>query len=402
MRLEEHDNFRNLKQNISEIVWNYLRHRLHVALPPADYSLVIGVPRTLGSYSIGSLLGHGAYGVVMKLYPLGSDPEERRVDPALGNRGVTFQEMCLALTESNNGMELTEAELWHHWTDLPEPEVSQKAVTILPKVEKTHLVGLKTVATQISIWKRLSSEDQAHPNLVKLEEVMHSETHLFFIMQYGGSENLYQRLSCRAERPLSSRKTKDIIVQCSSGLSYMHMVVQTRIVLRDIKPEAILVTEASGKVTIKFSDFDVARLVPHTANARSVSKFGTFPFTAPEVHIAQSHDALAADIWSMGCVFLEVTCSVHIIERNVFHSTTVPGCFDAERLLGLYERIHSYFNQENAVRSILEQHLQPDMQHTLEHSNRLLAGMLDVHEEQRWNAEQMRVGVEVFSDTSPA
>jgi serine/threonine protein kinase len=83
------------------------------------------------------------------------------------------------------------------------------------------------------------------------------------------------------------------------GLRYLHDV---KIRHRDIKPQNILVQAERVLLT----DFGISLDWEHLSRSTTTADSGkTWPYAAPEVAFNQNRNS-ASDIWSLGCVFLEM------------------------------------------------------------------------------------------------
>lgn len=384
------DRFTSTREAIADSVWTYLRLRLRVALPGIDDNIPHGEPRILGNYAVGLRIAIGCDATVHRLHIPDTERQDRRVDPQLDNRAVTLEEMQLALAPEK----LSESEVWERFTSLAISEVEPMAVKVTSKEKKTNLAGLKSVSAHVAVWELLSNDQFAHPNITKLAEVMHSETHIFYLMQYGGSETLFQRIRHRSlnRRPLSSRKTREVIVQCIAGLTHMH--IGPGIAHRDMKPENVLVSESSGNLAIKITDFDASLTVDARATYRS--RLGTFPFSAPEVHLEDSFNPFAADIWSLGVTLLEVMCFVSFLETLISVRHMRRESFgDRAVAQDCYRRIHEHFSRPDAVRDILAEHLRPEMQFAGPSLETIMNGVLSVaHVDERWDAQRLETAAQ--------
>jgi serine/threonine protein kinase len=95
---------------------------------------------------------------------------------------------------------------------------------------------------------------------------------------------------------------KSIMKQLLMGLDYLHS--DTLIAHRDIKGANILISE-QGQVQI--TDFGLARILnPKNKAAQYTTKVITLWYRAPEVLLCYPNYNFGVDIWSMGCVFVEL------------------------------------------------------------------------------------------------
>jgi serine/threonine protein kinase len=245
---------------------------------------------------------------------------------------------------------------------------------------------------QIHVMKLLSSDAQQHPNITKLYEIYHTDSEILFRLEDGGAQSLHKRLVLRdsnKEPFLGPRKATTIIQQCVSALTHMHLL---EVAHRDLKPENIIVSETPMDVKIKVTDFDTASVISPGVTSRNT--VGTFPFIAPEVVLKHSYDPLPADIWSLGIVFLEVTCCVHVLE---FQPYTMAPRRTARRLrqqryvetIALMG-IKACFEDPVHLDMLLERNIQPDLRRLLDKCKTLQRGMLHVAAAQRWTASDLK------------
>jgi serine/threonine-protein kinase len=140
-----------------------------------------------------------------------------------------------------------------------------------------------------------------HPNIVELFDANVLETkrarHGYFTMTHmpGGTLDRRWRSYDRELMPLT--EVVDIVKQVCRGLDVAHRSVPP-IVHRDIKPQNVLVGFGEAGITIRLSDFGLAKAVnPLTLLA---SARGTISFKPPEALDGQ--DSCAADVWSVGAM----------------------------------------------------------------------------------------------------
>jgi serine/threonine protein kinase len=99
--------------------------------------------------------------------------------------------------------------------------------------------------------------------------------------------------------PLTTSAIRSISHALCRTLAQLH---RAGVVVQDIKPQNVLLDSFDSPV---FSDFGIAGVVGRTTKIMPTSVRGTFNYMAPEVFEPPFGDAV--DIWSMGCVILEMS-----------------------------------------------------------------------------------------------
>jgi hypothetical protein len=342
--IREHcQNTQHLEEDNHDAVWEYLRVKLHSGIPCIDDDIGPGQPDTLNDLIVGGKLGEGSYGMVCRL-----------VDPSN--------------LHSSSG----------------------QVLKMILKKPLTTFHGIASLKREINVMNVLNLEEHHHPNVMRLYDVYHTETHILFRMEDGGKLDLYKRLSLREQRtpplPLGIQKATSILKECMAGLTHLH--IQANVVHRDLKPENIIVAEKAENLTIKLADFDVA-FAGKPGVTHCAGKVGTFPFFAPEVIRASTYDPFAADIWSLGVVFFEVICRLNVLKKGVGLYLVKKVDKKVEETL-MMEKIQGYFSIPNNAKVLSQKYIHPDLNILLDDAQTLLDGMLTVAVESRWTAIHIR------------
>jgi len=169
-----------------------------------------------------------------------------------------------------------------------------KEVRIDRKLD-TDVTFQADLENEIEIYKELS-----HPHIVAYLGNDYIDSHLYIYLEYmpGGSvAQVLSQFGPFAEE-LIQRYAREIL----EGLEYLH-TRDPLILHRDIKGANILVGD--GKV--KLADFGCSK---RTADTLSQSLRGSIPWMAPEV-IQQTGYGRRSDIWSFGCVLIEMATAKH-------------------------------------------------------------------------------------------
>ncbi|KAG9318895.1 Pkinase-domain-containing protein [Chiua virens] len=149
-------------------------------------------------------------------------------------------------------------------------------------------------------------KDLSHPNIVQYLYSSVDDDFLNIFLEYvpGGSVTALLRNYGAFEEPL----VKNFVRQILQGLNYLH---ERDIIHRDIKGANILVDNKGG---IKISDFGISKRVDGNLltgkRMNRPSLQGSVFWMAPEV-VQQKAHTTAADIWSVGCLVVEMLTGEH-------------------------------------------------------------------------------------------
>lgn len=182
-------------------------------------------------------------------------------------------------------------------------EVPSTSLSTVDKKKETMINALKR---EIDLLR-----DLQHKNIVQYLGSNSDDEHFNIFLEYvpGGSVagmlNSYGQL----QEPL----IRSFVRQILDGLSYLH---GKDIIHRDIKGANVLV---DGKGNIKISDFGISKRVEASAllapaknggHLHRPSLQGSVFWMAPEV-VKQTFHTRKADIWSLGCLIVEMFTGVH-------------------------------------------------------------------------------------------
>ncbi|KAK0163240.1 hypothetical protein PV327_006945 [Microctonus hyperodae] len=139
-----------------------------------------------------------------------------------------------------------------------------------------------------------------HPNVVRLYEVIDTQTKLYLILELGDGGDLYDYIM-RHDSGLNEEVARTYFRQIVRAISYCHRL---HVVHRDLKPENVVFFEKLG--TVKLTDFGFSnRFCP---GQKLETSCGSLAYSAPEILLGDSYDAPAVDVWSLGVILYMLVC----------------------------------------------------------------------------------------------
>ena len=147
-----------------------------------------------------------------------------------------------------------------------------------------------TAIREISLMKEL-----CHPTIVKLFDVIHTETKLMLVFEYMDLDlkKFMDSRQGKLERPV----IQTFMHQLLQGIAYCH---DNHILHRDLKPQNLLINVK--RMELKLADFGLARAVGIPVNTFS-NEVVTLWYRAPDVLLGSRNYSTSIDIWSAGCIF---------------------------------------------------------------------------------------------------
>jgi serine/threonine protein kinase len=181
-------------------------------------------------------------------------------------------------------------------------DLSRKCFVAIKRTLK--LGGL--VSREYMILKEITDCQQC----IRMWEIFYTTNSKGFCIQHLVFEYLPENLSSfiryrhKSVKPLNHKEVVGIMRQLLRGLVYLH---QKGIMHRDIKPENLLIDPES--LQVKICDFGSAKYMHTDTNTPYiVSRY----YRAPELIFCSTDYDGKIDIWSAGCVFIELFSGVPI------------------------------------------------------------------------------------------
>uniref|UniRef100_A0A8C9TXZ2 Calcium/calmodulin dependent protein kinase I n=1 Tax=Scleropages formosus TaxID=113540 RepID=A0A8C9TXZ2_SCLFO len=169
------------------------------------------------------------------------------------------------------------------------------------------LVAIKCIPKKALEGKENSIENEIavlhkikHANIVSLEDIYESKSHLYLVMQLVSGGELFDRI---VEKGFYTEKdASKLIQQILDAVKYLH---DMGIVHRDLKPENLLYYSMEEDSKIMISDFGLSKI--EGSGSVMSTACGTPGYVAPEV-LAQKPYSKAVDCWSIGVIAYILLC----------------------------------------------------------------------------------------------
>ncbi|KAI9108142.1 hypothetical protein K1719_021015 [Acacia pycnantha] len=168
--------------------------------------------------------------------------------------------------------------------------------TVAIKVVNKQDVTEQSLSMETANMRRLN-----HPHIVKLYEVLTTETKIFLVMELAKGGELFDILVNQLG-PFRQDQYRRWLQQLISAVQHCH---SRGVFHRDLKPENLLLDE---KLNIKVSDFGCSAT---TEDIRPDGKLhnlcGTPAYMAPEMINGEGYDGDKVDVWQCGVVLYVLT-----------------------------------------------------------------------------------------------
>lgn len=186
------------------------------------------------------------------------------------------------------------------WMCIDEETQREYAIKVLP------IPKLSTsIRREISVMRMLD-----HPNIVRLERVVKTEKRLYLVQELVRGGDLFDAIGddgiCET---VAKMYMKDVL----TGIAHCH---EHGIVIRDVKPENLLLTEQGS---VKICDFGLSKTMRASEMHNTVC--GTLVYGAPELFGSDPYPLPPLDIWACGVTMYVMLCGSLPFENENDHST---------------------------------------------------------------------------------
>ncbi|EDO36587.1 predicted protein, partial [Nematostella vectensis] len=139
-----------------------------------------------------------------------------------------------------------------------------------------------------------------HPNVVRLYQVIDTNTKLYLILELGDGGDMYDYIM-NHDKGLPEEKARYFFRQIVLAIDYCHKL---HVVHRDLKPENVIFFKNQDMA--KLTDFGFSNnFIP---NEKLDTACGSLAYSAPEVLLGDAYEAPAVDVWSLGVILYMLVC----------------------------------------------------------------------------------------------
>lgn len=141
-----------------------------------------------------------------------------------------------------------------------------------------------------------------HDNIVTLKEAFRRKGRLYLVFEYM-EKNLLEVLEDKPNG-IENELVRRYIFQLCCAIHYCHV---NNVVHRDIKPENLLVSASSGEPSLRLCDFGFARSLAGGSTGNEMTEYvATRWYRAPELLLGDTKYSKSVDIWAIGCIMGEL------------------------------------------------------------------------------------------------
>ncbi|KAL0207509.1 hypothetical protein P9112_012137 [Eukaryota sp. TZLM1-RC] len=143
-------------------------------------------------------------------------------------------------------------------------------------------------------------KDIRHPNIVRLEDVLHCDRKLLLVFEYADTD--LRKFLDQHDGVLHIDTIKLLMKQLLQGIETVHL---NKILHRDLKTQNLLICHTNDQLCLKIADFGLARSygIPVKSYSHEVV---TLWYRSPELLCGALRYGPSIDMFSIGCIFAEL------------------------------------------------------------------------------------------------
>ncbi|MBE0451973.1 MAG: serine/threonine protein kinase [Clostridia bacterium] len=186
----------------------------------------------------------------------------------------------------------------------------------------------------------------SHEGMARIVEYWESSQYTYVIKSYVEGVTLFEHVNRRG--PLSEKRVKDIAIQISKVLEYLHLR-DNPFVYRDLKPANIILTD-SGKVVL--IDVETMRMVS-AAHGTDTFYVGTHGYASPEQYGFTQSDT-RSDLYGLGAtLYFLLTGTEPVLKKVGYKNIHEINATVSRKVIQVVEKCMK-FNPDERYGNILE------------------------------------------------
>ena len=234
-----------------------------------------------------------------------------------------------------------------------------------------------TAIREICLLKELN-----HINILRLLDVIHATKKITLVFEFI-DRDLKKVIDATLGEGLSVPTVKSFLYQLLRGMTYIH---KYKILHRDLKPQNLLITNDG---ILKIADFGLAR--GYGLPVRNYThEVVTLWYRAPDVLLGSKNYATSIDMWSIGCIFAEMSTGKQLFMgknnidqlKKIFHIRGTPN----ERIYPNLEDLPEWGSDEYQFENYPEEDIRKYVPKLDSNGIDLLLKMLQLDPEKRISA----------------
>ncbi|CAK0892776.1 unnamed protein product [Prorocentrum cordatum] len=151
-----------------------------------------------------------------------------------------------------------------------------------------------------------------HQHMIRCVTMLHSQSHVHLVLQYGGDACMEQLLSTQPGCRLSRDDALHCTTQVASALSYCHAIDVSH---GQVSPWHVWVEMARNRLVCRLVDFSMAARVQYVSTRKTLC--GALPCVALETALKEPYWPKPAACWSLGVELLEAIGGQGPLELSV-------------------------------------------------------------------------------------
>ena len=191
----------------------------------------------------------------------------------------------------------------------------QEEIYALKKIERNDENTERYIQGELEIIQQRLK----HRNIVQIFEYFR-DGNIYIVMEYCEMGDLNAYL-VQVKPDINQRIV--FMTHMALGVNYLH---NQNIIHRDLKPENVLITNKTGEIVCKITDFGVSR-IKLSKHDMFQTYVGSFPYMAPEITGDQKYGN-EVDIFALGMLFYAVY-KYSILTNSFGTKSLIPGLYVA-------------------------------------------------------------------------